>query len=270
MTRTKKVSTVSVLALTLSTLAATPSFAAKGGVPDWEPCSERDGVLVCPYDDDEPGEYVENFYSGDWGTAGGAGIIIGPDSTRYWDAHVVYKLDQEAGDVGVHDVVVQDSRVNDTYNLNLRKWIKGANAVSALNITQGDCDDFPEANCISVIDFTHYDKNSNVAGYMVPQGLHARGIAFNDRYTNDKKALEYSIWHEGGHALGLSHKHSPDGVMSYHRFETQYSDDEVAALQLAYGEPVNSGGGNKGKGQGKNSGEKRSTHTVEPDASVVS
>lgn len=73
-------------------------------------------------------------------------------------------------------------------------------------------------------------------------------MAFNGRFMSGKSGTKILL-HEGGHAFGLSHKHSSDGVMSYHLRDSGYSDDEIAALQLAYG--AKEKGGGKGKGNGK-------------------
>lgn len=244
-----KKKTLAVLAATslLATgLLMTPAHAApKKYLQDREPCSIAvDGTTVCPYADDEPGEYVENFYSGEWGSAGGGGIIIGDTSPSYWYAHTVYKLDQKAEDAGAHDVVLQDKRVKDknAYSINLNTLASSVNKITALNVTVGECSALPEASCVTVVDFT--STNPNVGGYMSPKGLHARHMAFNPTYMKGKEATRILL-HEGGHAFGLSHKHSPTGVMSYYNVSTSFSPDEVDALQLAYGAPAGSGGKTK-------------------------
>ena len=231
------------LATGLTMTAAAPGVAhaakggPKGGTTTTGPCTTlADGTLNCPYLDDEPGEYTENFYSGIWGSAGGGNAIVIGGPGGYWDAHVVYKLDQEAADTGVHDVVLQDKRVADknSYSVKLGTLASKINAISDVNVTVGDCAAKPEANCISMVDFTAYSKDSGVGGYMSPKGLHDRDIAFNSIHMTGKQAAKILL-HEGGHAFGLSHKHSSDGVMSYHLRDNTYSDDEIAALQLAYG-----------------------------------
>lgn len=243
----KALSFLAATAAGFSLLAASPAtaYAAKPGGSTAQPCyTDSAGVKVCPYADDEPGEYTENFYSGDWGSAGGGGVIvIGDTSTRFWDSHMVYKLDQEPADAGAHDVVLEDKRVVDAkeYSLNLGTLASAINKVTALNVTVGSCDAFPEANCISVVDFTSYSTNSSVGGYMSPTSLTARKMAFNGRFMSGKSGTKILL-HEGGHAFGLSHKHSSDGVMSYHLRDSGYSDDEIAALQLAYGAKEKGGG----------------------------
>lgn len=191
---------VAILAVGGSLLGTTPALAGKYKPPAATACTVNSaGETVCPYADDEAGEYVENFYSGQWGTAGGGGVvIIGDGGVRFWDAHVVYKLDQEAADSGIHDVVLQDKRVADknAYSVNLSTLATSINRVANLNVTVGDCALKPEANCVSVVDFTAYDKSSSVGGYMSPRGLYDREMAFNGRFMTGKEANKILL-HEG-------------------------------------------------------------------------
>lgn len=239
--RSRNISTI-LTGLVLATMVPVgAAHAGKGGKPspiDLSPCSPSPtGEMICPFDDDEPGEYTENFYSGKWGTAGGSGVITS-NTTAYWDAHVVYKLDRKPTDTGVQDVVLQDTRVADAraYSLNLSTLTSAIKGAISINVTVGSCAAKPDANCISVVDFDAQNHPGS-GGYMTPVSLTERKMAFNPSMMTGKQATKFLL-HEGGHAFGLSHKHNPNGVMSYYLIDRAYSNDETAALRLAY-----SGGG---------------------------
>ncbi|APF40399.1 reprolysin-like metallopeptidase [Neomicrococcus aestuarii] len=201
----------------------------------------RSGFVQPLYDDLQP-NWVEDMNSGLYGTAASNWFDTSywGEGPHYWYASMVEMKPRKADDTGKQDFVIEDRRVEHaTFKLDFAPVMNAVNWKTALNITTGTCAAHPEATCISIVDFTYWSTDASYAGYAQTVGTNAVEVAFNPRVFTTRQSWRGSnaktIAHEIGHAFGLSHKHSPYGVMNYYEFETLYSADEYAALERAYG-----------------------------------
>lgn len=179
---------------------------------------------VCEYFDQRD-SWTDEFESSFDTAANSYGIRKG--HIPLWDSHVTHPLIPKAE--GKQVVVFQDVREVQDYDFSFDPILEVVGKNTSLDAFEGDCADYPDANCISLVDFepgTHLPENTAAYCTYYP---HDRQVAFDDNSVGD-----YYYFHEFGHALGLSHKFNDLGVMSYTAADSFFSWDELSALQDAY------------------------------------
>lgn len=149
-------------------------------------------------------------------------------SIPFWESQMVNRLPLTEGG---YRVVFEDIRKEQDYSFSFDAILDVLRKNTSIEAVVGKCEDYPEANCISLEDFSIPENLSEqTIAYCIFEDSHRR-VAFKQ---DDQPPHDYLYFHEFGHALGLSHKFNSGGVMSQNTDSSYFNWAELSVIQDAY------------------------------------
>lgn len=144
----------------------------------------------------------------------------------FWESQMVNRLPLVEGE---YRVVFSDVREDQDYPFSFTPILDVLRENTSVEAVVGKCEDYPTWSCILLEDFNP------------PESMKEETAAYCLFFINSVRKVGFEVepngfyyFHEFGHALGLSHKFSPGGVMGYKDFEDHFNWEEISTIQEAY------------------------------------